>query len=46
MAKPFVLPRKRGNPNWGQPIKPAPAIPASFDEQVKKLELNVQTCAT
>jgi hypothetical protein len=48
MVKPFIPParvRKRGNPNWGQPMKPAPAIPTAFEEQVQRLELNEQTCA-
>jgi hypothetical protein len=49
MAKPFVLPtkvRKRGNPNWGKPMEVAPAVPTAFEEQLEKLGLNEQTCAT
>jgi hypothetical protein len=49
MAKPFVLPtkaRKRGNPNWGKPMEPTPAVPTAFEEQVQELGLNEQTCAT
>jgi hypothetical protein len=49
VAKPFVLPtraRKRGNPNWGKPMEPAPAVPTAFEEQVRKLGLNEQTCVT
>jgi hypothetical protein len=49
MAKPFVTPtraRKRGNPNWGKPMEPIPAIPTAFEEQVQKLGLNEQTCMT
>ena len=46
VAKPFVLPRKRGNPNWGKPIDPLPDVPTAFEEQVEKLGLNDQTCAT
>ncbi len=32
---------RRGNPNWGKPVPPGPAIPAatSFEEAVKKLKL-------
>jgi hypothetical protein len=49
MPKPFILPtrgRKRGNPNWGKPMQAAPDIPTAFEEQVQKLKLNEQTCAT
>ena len=49
VAKPFILPtrtRKRGNPNWGKPMEPAPAVPTAFEEQVHKLGLNEQTCGT
>jgi len=37
---------KRGNPNWGkqQPIRPA--LPTEFDEQIRRLGLTSQTCAT
>jgi len=45
MAKPFVLPRRRGNPNWGKPLKPIPDAPTAFEEQVQKLGLTEQTCA-
>ena len=48
MAKPFILPskaRKRGNPNWGKPMEPAPAVPTAFEEQVQKLGLTEQSCA-
>ena len=33
MAKPFILPtrtRKRGNPNWGKPMEPAPNVVAEL----------------
>jgi len=49
VAKPFILPtkaRKRGNPNWGKPIERVPAVPTAFEELVKKLGLDEQTCAT
>jgi hypothetical protein len=38
--------RKRGNPNWGKPIESVPPVPTAFEEQVQKLGLNDQTCAT
>ena len=49
VAKPSILPttaRKRGNPNWGKLMEPAPDLPTAFEEQVKKLGLSEQTCAT
>jgi len=49
VAKPLAIspvPRKRGNPNWGKPTKPVPAVPTAFEEQVQKLGLNEQTFAT
>jgi hypothetical protein len=47
MATPSALPtapRKRGNSRWGQQVELAPAVPTEFEEQVKKLGLNEQTC--
>jgi hypothetical protein len=46
MAKYFVLPRKRGNPNWMQPMKATPDVPTAFEEQVRDLGLTEQTCAS
>jgi hypothetical protein len=49
VAKPFILPtrhRKRGNPNWGKPMQASPDVPTAFEDQVRKLGLNDQTCAT
>jgi len=49
VAKPFILPtktRKRGNPNWGKPMNPCPAVPTAFEEQVRELGLNEETWAT
>jgi hypothetical protein len=49
VAKPSILPttaRKRGNPNWGKLMEPAPDLPTAFEEQVKKLGLSEQNCAT
>jgi hypothetical protein len=38
--------RKRGNPNWGKPMEAAPNVPTAFEEQIRKLGLNEQNCAT
>ena len=43
----FLMPRKRGNPNWTRGhFPPMPRLATAFDEQVRKLGLNDQTCAT
>ena len=34
--------RKRGNPNWGRPMRPAPAVATEFELQVKQLRLTVE----
>jgi hypothetical protein len=42
MPKPFTLPngkRQRGNPNWGKPPAPVPALPTEFEMEVKRLGL-------
>ena len=31
--------RRRGNPNWGRPIPPAPALATEFELRVRKLQL-------
>jgi len=31
--------RKRGNPTWGRPVPPAPALPTEFELQIKQLRL-------
>ncbi len=49
VEKRFVLrtvARKRGNPNWGKPMEAVRDVPTAFEEQVGKLGLNDQTCAT
>jgi hypothetical protein len=51
VAKPFVLPikvRKRGNPIWGsgRSLQAPPAVATAFEEQIQKLGLNEQICAT
>ena len=38
VARP-VMTRKRGNPNWGRPIPPAPALPTEFEMQARHLRL-------
>jgi hypothetical protein len=46
MARPTALPlvpRKRGNPNWGRPIPPAPVLATEFELQVRKLQLTPET---
>jgi len=45
MAIPVPLPaltRKRGNPNWGQPIPFAPALPTEFELRVRQLQLTAE----
>ena len=32
--------RKRGNPNWGNPIPPAQALPTEFEKQVRQMGLS------
>jgi hypothetical protein len=47
MMKPFVPPamhRKRGNPNWTQPLPHIPYAPTEFETQVRRLGLTDQTC--
>jgi hypothetical protein len=34
-----VLARKRGNPNWGRPIAPAPVLATEFELRVRQLQL-------
>jgi hypothetical protein len=41
------MPPRRGNPNWTSGrLPPIPRLPTAFEEQVRKLGLNEQTCAT
>jgi hypothetical protein len=45
MVIPIALPalrRKRGNPNWGRPLPPAPALPTEFELRVKQLQLTLE----
>ena len=42
MVIPEALPiriRKRGNPNWGRPMPPAPALATEFELRVRRLQL-------
>lgn len=42
MTKPFPLPqpkRGRGNPNWGKPLRPVPALLTEFEMEVARLGL-------
>jgi hypothetical protein len=46
MAIPVALPAttgKRGNPNWGRPIPPAPALATEFELRVTQLQLTAET---
>jgi hypothetical protein len=38
-----ALARKRGNPNWGRPIPPAPALATEFELRVRQLQLTAET---
>jgi hypothetical protein len=45
MMIPAAIPaagRKRGNPNWGHPTPPAPAVPTEFELRVKQLQLTAR----
>jgi len=37
--------RKRGNPNWGQPIQHIAAVATEFEKQVHELRLTRETWA-
>src|SRR6266436_6223406 len=43
MAVPVAHKRKRGNPNWGLPIPPAPPLPTEFELLVGQLQLTTWT---
>jgi hypothetical protein len=40
MAIPGALTRKRGNPDWGHPPRPVPALPTEFEVRVSQLQLS------
>jgi hypothetical protein len=37
-----AMTRQRGNPNWGRPIPPAPALPTQFELRVMQLRLTAE----
>jgi hypothetical protein len=41
-ARPAIV-RRRGNPNWGRSIGPAPILATEFEIQVRQLRLTVET---
>jgi len=48
MPAPLVRPapyRKRGNPNWGKPFQPAPAVATEFESHARRLGLTKRTYA-
>jgi hypothetical protein len=46
MAIPVAHSRKRGNPNWGRPMPPAPALATEFELRVRRLQLTPGTYAS
>jgi len=46
MAVPVAHTRKRGNPNWGRPMPPAPALPTEFELRVRHLHLTPEMYAS
>jgi hypothetical protein len=46
MALPVAHTRKRGNPNWGRPIPPAPVLATEFELRVMQLQLTPETYAS
>jgi len=42
MAIPVAYKRKRGNPHWGLPIGPVPALPTEFELRVRQLHLTAE----
>jgi hypothetical protein len=43
MAMPVTHKRKRGNPNWGRPMPPGPALATEFELRVRHLQLTPET---
>jgi hypothetical protein len=43
MAIPVAHKRRRGNPNWGRPIPPVPALPTEFELRVRRLHLTARS---
>jgi len=42
MAIPLVPSRRRGNPNWGHPIRVGPALATEFELCVNQLQLTAE----
>jgi hypothetical protein len=42
-AAPLVIPRKRGNPNWGQPFRAGPLLATEFEVRTSELHLTPET---
>jgi len=42
MAIPLVPSRRRGNPNWGHPIRVGPALATEFELRVNQLQLTAE----
>ena len=42
MAIPVAHKRKRGNPNWGRPIPPVPALLTEFELRARHLQLTAE----
>jgi hypothetical protein len=42
-AVPVVLRYRRGNPDWGQPFRPGPALATQFEVRVRELHLAPET---
>jgi hypothetical protein len=38
--------RRRGNPDWGKPLPPAPAVPSEFETFAKRLRLTPEKYAS
>jgi hypothetical protein len=38
--------RKRGNPNWGRPFLPVPALPTEFELRARHLQLTAEMYAS
>ena len=44
LVLPTAMPRRRGNPNWGQPFRRTPAGPTEFEREVHRLGLTRESC--
>ena len=41
-----ALRRRRGNPSWGRPMPPVPALATEFELRVRRLQLTPETYAS